>query len=117
MSHGRPSCLGVSRQCGKIGCNGGSNVLAQHQCRSQLKTDPAVGAHNQGDSHRRRRRLHNHRQYRANEDEQQDGKESHVRIILHKSQHVGILLQVGSIGLQHGKSHKEEGETKNKLTD
>ena len=40
-----------------------------------------------------------------------------IGIALHKGQHFRICFQIRRIGLQHGKSHKEERETENKFTD
>ena len=98
VSQGRPSRLCITRQSGQIGRNGRTDIFTQHQGNTQMVIDPTIRTHNQGNGHCCGRSLHNHGQYGTNEQEENDGKETHVRIILDKRQHIGIGSQVGRIG-------------------
>ena len=106
VSHRCPAGLCVGRKRCQIGRNGCSDILSQYQCRTQFKTDPAIGTHDQRNSHRSGRSLYNHGQNGTDQNEKQDGEISHIRIVLDKSQHIRICTQVGCIGLQQIQTHE-----------
>ena len=116
MSHCRPACLRIGSQGRQVGRNRGSYIFSQHQSGSQFKTNPSVGTHNQRNGHGSRRSLYNHGQYSTNQDEQQDRKKAHVRIILNKGQHIRILTEVRSVRLQEIQSHEQKCKPEDKLT-
>ena len=117
MSQCSPPRLRITGQCGKIGSNGGTDILSQYQCSPQFKANPAVSTHDKRNCHRCCRCLYNHSQNSTDKHKQQNRNISHIGIALHKGQHFRICFQIRRIGLQHGKSHKEERETENKFTD
>ena len=63
------------------------------------------------------RGLHNHGQYCTDEQEQNNGKESHIRVVLYEGKHFRIGIQVGGVCFQIREPHEKERKTKNEFTD
>ena len=61
--------------------------------------------------------LHNHGQYCTDEQEQNNGKESHIRVVLYEGKHFRIGIQVGGVCFQIREPHEKERKTKNEFTD
>ena len=92
-----PFGLRIGSKSSQISGNSSTDILTQHQCRSKFETNPTISTHYQSNSHGCRRSLYNHCQYRTDKKEQEHREKTHIRIILYKSQHIGVSIQIGSI--------------------
>ena len=98
MRQSSPPGLRIASQGGQISGNRRTDVFTQHKRDSQMIINPSVSTHNQRDSHRRGRSLHDHCQDSSDEQKQDDGQEPHVSIILYKGKHLRIGPKIRCIG-------------------
>lgn len=95
--------------------DGGAYVGAEHQRARQVKTYPALAAHDERDGKRCRARLDDHGEQHAHKREYQHRAEAHRRVLLEKCKHLGIALQVRHISADEVETHKQERKSDEKL--
>ena len=61
--------------------------------------------------------MHNHGQYGTDEQEQNNGEESHICVVLYEGEHFRVGIQVGGVCFQIREPHEEERKTENEFTD
>ena len=101
---------GVGNHSGDVGGDGGAYVLSHHQSDSNIKSDPSVVAHNQGDSHHCRRGLDDAGKQGANGDEQQNGPETEAGHRCQPLQQVGVFFEIGHCGLQQIHTYQQQSQ-------
>ena len=116
VSHCRSSRLRITCQSRQISSNGRTDIFTQYQCRAQFETNPPICTHNQRNSHGSSGSLHNHCQYRTNQDKENHRSKTHIGVVLNERKHFRILSQVWRISLQERKPHEQERETEDKFT-